>query len=131
MSNTTRADRLSVEAKLLPCLDLGICKGHVPNLRVIIGKLAQPSFIFEHACYAYDQERPTDKTQRIRVHQFGGLLGYFVLTIDDSRKPAYKFLPVSEDKIRIVVRTFLPSGQAAHEIFMFNEYQEIHALRKS
>ena len=106
----TLATRIARHAGLVPYLTLGIYRGKVPPMPN--ANFAMRGVMITCAFYAYDVENPTDKSQRIRVHQDAGVLGYYVLG-----PLGFRFQPVDEREIRIITGL-------GHTPIMYSEYLE-------
>ena len=91
----TIANQIAKHTGLVPYLTLGIYRGKVPSMPnenfALKGEMIRCAF------YAYDVENPFDRSQRIRVHQHAGVLGYYVLGVD-----GFRFQPVNERDIRVI-----------------------------
>jgi hypothetical protein len=112
---TTPANQIASHAGIVSYLSLGVFRGKVPLLPNWNFALRSP--MLECALYAYDVENPMDRSQRIRVHMDGGVLGYYVLGVD-----GFRFQPVPIQDIRIITGFGKPP-------IMYSEYIEQERIR--
>jgi len=83
------SDLIAKHAGINPYFNLGIYRGKVPSMPNV--NFAIKGEMFRCAFYAYDVDNPTDKSQRIRIHQDAGVLGYYVIgSLGFRFQPVYK-----------------------------------------